>query len=138
MLDTKLNSILVLLDSIYASHVAARNDIMALKDTVTQLAADVAAQTTVVQSTKTLLSGLAVEIKALADQAIDPQTQASLVGILQTLDANTAELAAAVAATPAPPAAAPAATFTALTGAQGDEPAPPAPAPAAMFTPLTG
>ena len=123
MLDTKLNSILVLLDSIYASHVAARNDIMALKDTVTQLAADVAAQTTVVQSVQALLSGLAVEIKALADQAIDPQTQASLVGILQTLDANTAELAAAVAATPTPPAA---------------TPTPPAPAPAATFTPLTG
>jgi len=108
VLDTKLNSILVLLDSIYASHVAARNDIMALKDTVTQLAADVAAQTTVVQSVQALLSGLAVEVKALADQAIDPQTQASLVGILQTLDANTATLAAAVAATPTAPAPAPA------------------------------
>ena len=135
MLDTKLNSILVLLDSIYASHVAARNDIMALKDTVTQLAADVAAQTTVVQSVQALLSGLALEIKALADQAIDPQTQASLVGILQTLDANTAELAAAVAATPTPPAAAAA---VAVLDANTAELAAAPPAPAATFTPLTG
>ena len=73
-----------------------------LVKTIDDLQADVTAQTTVVQSTITLLNGIAAQLKAAAGEP------AKILAIATGLEANTAALAAAVTANTAPaPAPAP-------------------------------
>lgn len=69
---------------------------------ITQLQADSAAQTTVIQSAETVLNGITAKIaKAVADAVAagtPPEQLQSLTDLHTQIDANTASLAAAVAA----------------------------------------
>ena len=93
------------LASIQATLAAIRKDIAAMSASTTNslanLQAAVAAQTTVTQSVLTLLSTMAAEIAAASPTGDNPAIDA----VVTTMNANAASLAAAVTAnTPAAPA----------------------------------
>jgi len=77
----------------------------AIDDALTQLKADVAALTTVEQSAVALLNGLTAQIQQLINAGGDPaKTLADIQQVVSGVEADTAELAAAVTAnTPAAP-----------------------------------
>ena len=97
----------------------AKEEIMsATDDAINQLAADVAAETTVEQSAIALLNGIPdVVAKALADAGVnDTATAAAVAQIDATIKANAAALGAAVTANTPASAPAPAADPNAPTG----------------------
>ena len=70
--------------------------------TIDDLTNDVAAQSTVIQSTNTLLSGLSAQIAALKTTQTDPATAAKIDALASQVEANTSNLSAAITAnTPA-------------------------------------
>lgn len=87
----KLDRILFLLEGVQTMAV----DLTSLKQAVTDM-------TTVEKSAVTLISGLTAQITALAAETEDEQTQADLQALADQLEADKAELAAAMTAnTPA-------------------------------------
>jgi hypothetical protein len=87
----KLDRILFLLEGVQTMAV----DLTNLKQAVTDM-------TTVEKSAVTLISGLSAQITALAAETEDEQTQADLQALADQLEADKAELAAAITAnTPA-------------------------------------
>ncbi len=75
-----------------------------LEDEVQQLQQDVAAENTVIDSAVVLINGFAGKLQAAIDAAIaagaTPQQLQNLTDLHNTVTAKSAELAAAVAATP--------------------------------------
>jgi len=71
----------------------------ALDDKLTQLEADVAAETTVEKSAVTLLNGIAQQLKDIIAAGGDPAAQlARVAAVSAALEASTADLSAAVQA----------------------------------------
>lgn len=75
---------------------------IAMTKTLTDLQADVAAETTVNQSAVTLLQGLSAQIAALKNAGTDPTTAAAIDALAAQVEGNTSSLSDAVTAnTPA-------------------------------------
>jgi hypothetical protein len=112
-----LNRILVLLLSILEEVQTMAVDLTNLKQAVTDM-------TTVEKSAVTLISGLTAQITALAAETEDEQTQADLQALADQLEADKAELAAAMTAnTPASPDSSAPADGSASTVDSADTPA---------------
>lgn len=77
----------------------------AIMKTLTDLQADVAAETTVASSAVTLLSGLSAQIAALKSTQTDPATAVAIDALASQVESSTADLSAAVTANTPPPAA---------------------------------
>lgn len=80
-----------------------------LMDSIDRIVADVAAQSTEIESLKAFIVSLKNQVAdALSGTTLPPAVEARLAAIFPPLEANTQAIADAIAATPAPPAAAPA------------------------------
>jgi uncharacterized protein YoxC len=104
-IEHKIDAIVKTLGVIVPAIQKEGKQLMSLADDIAKLTADVAAETSTVDSVVALLSGLSDTIKQLQGQITDPTSISALEDLINQIEANQNKLANAVTANTPTPAA---------------------------------